>query len=334
MNPPTSLGFKKEILELSHQLPLLMNELDKMISHTLKDKDKQIKYIVCKNIIIKLQGLIKDLLEADDNIMTVVSTLRYTLETLITIKFFIKVPKSLYKAFYVVDYIELEIIEDRIKRLEKELQLLERLEKLEKENTIFYANDLMSKINLWQEELKEDRVLLGRKIREASEVTKNKIFNETDKILDENIISIFLKDAKTYGMGYQKHLLETQILPQYEHAKNIIISKIANIESEITQSPLMNQLFDFQGNSGKSIKQILKESPKMSVKAKEVELEDEYNFIYKFTSKMLHFTSYSILTSNSLRGEELLLSYNQFYQYLYKINIAIQQLCELRVKSN
>lgn len=327
MNTPTNLDFKKRISELSLELPLLINELDEKISATISDKDKQIKYIICKNIIIKLNGLITDLLEANDNIMTVVSSLRYVLETLITLKFFIKVPKSLYKDFYVVDYIELEIIEGRIKRLEKECELLKDLDKLEKENSVFYGNDLVEKIKLWQEEHKDDKVLLRRKIREASEWVKNKVFSETDKVLDENIPSIFLKDAKIYGMGFQKHLLETYMLPQYEKARDITKSKIVNMETEITQSSLMNHLFDFQGNSQKSIKQILTESPKMVVKAKEVGLEDEYDFIYKFTSKMLHFTSYSVLTSNSLKDEELLLSYNQFYQYMYQIILNIKQLC-------
>lgn len=327
MNTPITLDFKKRISELSLELPLLIEELDEKTSATISDKDEQIKYIICKNIIIKLNDIIKDLIEANDNIMTVVSSLRYALETLITLKFFIKVPKSLYKAFYVVDYMELEIIEGRIKRLEKECKLLERLDNLEKENSVFYGNELLEKIKLWQEEYKDDKVLLGWKIREASEWIKNKICNETDKILDEDIPSIFLKDAKIYGMGFQKHLLETYMLPQYEKARDITKSKIINMETEITQSSLMNHLFDFQGNPQKSIKKILTESPKMVVKAEEVGLKDEYDFIYKFTSKMLHFTSYSSLTSNSLKDEELLLFYNQFYQYMYQIILNIKQLC-------
>ncbi|MFJ7734015.1 hypothetical protein ACIQXF_19325 [Lysinibacillus sp. NPDC097231] len=327
MSTLATLDFKKRISELSLQSSLLIYELDKKIFETRNDKEEQIKYIVSKNIIVKLQGLSKDLLEANDNIMTVVSSLRYALETLITLKFFIKVPKSLYKAFYIMGYTELEIIEGRIRRLEKECELLDDLEKIESDNSAAYLSELTGKIKLWLEEYKNDKAILGSKIQEASKMTKNKVFFETDKILDENITSIFLVDAKKNGMGFQKHLLKTQILPQYEKARDITKSKIAQMEVELKQSPSMNALFDFTGNPQKTIKKILTESPKMSVKAEEVGLYDEYDFIYKFTSKMLHFSSYSILTSNDLKDEELLLSYNQYYQYSHQIFLNIKELC-------
>jgi hypothetical protein len=329
MNTLSTLDFKKTISELSLEFPILIDELQKKISASSNNKYDQIKYVVCKNIINKLRGIIEDLIKANDDTLTVVSSLRYTLETLITLKFFIKEPKSLYKAYYVLNYIELEIIEGRIKRLEKECELLGSLNKFEEDNSVLYGNELFKNIKIWQEEYKYDKESLGRKIREASALTKNKVFNETDKRLDDSIPSIFLKDAKVNGMGFQKHLLETQILPQYKNAMAITKSKIDEIEAELIQSPLMNQLFNFQENSHKSIKKILMESPKIVEKAKEVQLEDEYDFIYKFTSKMLHFTSYSILTSNSLKDEELLLSYNQFYQYLYQIILNMREHFEI-----
>lgn len=113
------------------------------------------------------------------------------------------------------------------------------------------------------------------------------------------MLTLYSDDAKVYGFAFQADRLETQALPQ--------LISLANQNRE--------SLSEFDG----VWKSILDSDPKYNIKkwskrAKQVRMDIEYEFIYSYTSRLLHATPVSLSTNQQcLQDEEILI----FLKYVY-----------------
>jgi hypothetical protein len=119
--------------------------------------------------------------------------------------------------------------------------------------------------------------------------------------------SIYAEQAKVNGYGFQAHLVEKKLLPQIDKALAEIDSEKAAFDSTVPQ-----QIQDLIPNrwNWRQMAQIIG-----SV--------DEYDFIYRFSSKLLHATPASITTDQkNLEMPELAV----FLKYIY---VKVDDVLEL-----
>lgn len=171
----------------------------------------------------------------------------------------------------------------------------------------------------------EDSQRTGEAIKKLTELTNptsedvslmlSKASDEIDAKAARSF-SLFTDQAKINGYGFQAHLVETKKIPQIE---NII-------------RQLQQELDDFERQSSVLIDGLLQCS-KWNKMAEMVKMTDEYEYIYSFTSKLLHCTPASVTTDQkNLEPEEVAI----FLRYIYTkirdvIDLAIRQPeCRIR----
>lgn len=119
--------------------------------------------------------------------------------------------------------------------------------------------------------------------------------------------SIYSEDAKINGYGFQAYLVENKQIP-------LINSSIVDIASEKDE---------FENSLSEDVKEIIRKGWKWNLKAKEVGLEDEYSFIYSFTSKLLHAVPTSITTNQkNLEPQEVIV-------FLKYIDVKLKDIIKL-----
>lgn len=84
--------------------------------------------------------------------------------------------------------------------------------------------------------------------------------------------AVYARDAKTNGYGFQAYLVKTKVIPKVDEQ----LAQVAN-EEEVFKRTLSAELLAFTNNDRK-----------WSRKAAIAEMQDGYEFIYAFTSRLLH----------------------------------------------
>ncbi|MGH1286541.1 hypothetical protein [Bacillus toyonensis] len=323
-------SYKSSLVVLCDELQQLYKQIESKSNENLKFEEEKIKYAVCKNMLYTIHNLVSNALDSNDNLITLVSTLRYTLESLVVTKLCMLEPEYIYKIYFQTEVIHKSRLVSMISRIKKEIKQLDELDAEEKGKIVTYGNELVKKIREWKDIEKVSEELLSVKIREASSKMKEKVFSEMNEKAYEHI-NLFFEDFENNGFGFQKYLLETQLLPRYEEELRNTEIKLQEIAKNLSQSVYMSQFFSFYGKPEKVWKELEdKEKGKFrpwKQKAITVGLGDEHEAIYELTSKLLHCVSYSLFTSKFLAGEELLLIYRQLSQYLKKIITGVNELC-------
>lgn len=119
--------------------------------------------------------------------------------------------------------------------------------------------------------------------------------------------SVYAEQAKVNGYGFQAHLVEKKAVPQAD-------ASLAAIGSEQTA---------FDARIPQTIKDIIPNRWQWRQMAQAVGLTHEYDFIYTFSSRLLHATPASITTNQkNLEPQELAL-------FLRYINVKITEIIEL-----
>lgn len=119
--------------------------------------------------------------------------------------------------------------------------------------------------------------------------------------------SVYAEQAKTNGYGFQAYMVEKQALPEIE-------GSITSLEQEKAT---------FNATISEDIRNLMPRRWNWRQMAEKVSLTEEYDFIYTFSSKLLHATPASITTNHkNLELEEMLV-------FLKYIDVKIRDLLEL-----
>lgn len=132
-----------------------------------------------------------------------------------------------------------------------------------------------------------DPAAIGRKINEDMHAASGYV--------DEKLalqFAIYSSDIKRNGYGFQAHLIETQALPQ-------ALDYAAKNSESLTK---------FNNRWAATISELKLKGWKWNARAANVDMASEYDFIYSYTSRLLHATPASLTTNQkSLEDEEAFL---------------------------
>lgn len=281
---------KIKLLEIQLK-PLARAYADKVRSFPEdKDKDQTIEFwraLSLHDSLTRIRNFIENNFSVIET-LGVLSLARYTFEMVVHLK------RIELDANFAIVYAR-EVFEQQIKHYEKlanhlkhEITLYRSLcdEETEKHDAILKSARLAPKQN-WDEKL-------GYKIAEDIKAASDAI----DERL-ATILTLYSDEAKVYGFAFQADCLETQVL-----------QKLISLADQNRES-----LSEFDG----VWKSILDSDPKYNIKkwskrANQVRMDIEYEFIYSYTSRLLHATPVSLsINQQCLQDDEILM----FLKYVY-----------------
>ena len=239
-----------------------------------------------------------------------VSTLRYALETLIITKILIKEPDYFLKMYYSLYKHQENKIKQMITRIENELKILKK-----------YSESY----NLESEKNKQKNSSDIKKLMDEDE----KIFQQYKKLVQGNI-NIFFDQLEEFGFEGLIPSLEEQTLKLYKDKLNEFENLTLNKAKHLSKEKWFNEYFDVKGQHTKVFK-YLKDVRSWREKAETVDLQHEYELNYEVTSSLLHFTSYSLFTSNEISDDEI--NYNNMIlnQYISQITTNISAFSKVMI---
>lgn len=135
-----------------------------------------------------------------------------------------------------------------------------------------------------------------------------------------------LEDNTFFGLSYR---IINEIIPKYQEKIKELEKKKSDIAKTLVKEPIIKSLFPAIGlQQSKVFKEISdkkgSKGPRNWLeKAKDANLEDEYKFMYSFTSNLSHFASYSMMTSNMYGVDEELVLLKRLSIYIKKIYINL-----------
>ncbi|MAM89567.1 MAG: hypothetical protein CME36_19895 [unclassified Hahellaceae] len=157
------------------------------------------------------------------------------------------------------------------------------------------------------EAIKKLRALSNPTSEEASSIL-SKAMGETDAKAARSF-SIYTDQAKTNGYGFQAHLVETKAIPQ--------------VERHIHQLQL--EFEEFERGASALVSGLL-ECSNWEKMAEKVKMTGEYEYIYSYTSKLLHCTPASVTTDQKkLEPEEVAV-------FLRYIHTKVRDIIDLSLK--
>ncbi len=239
-----------------------------------------------------LNSSYKEFFESNCSSLSSSALLRKTLEQLIIARL-INIEPDYYLKFFFGWVLSTEgHITKHHDRLLREINLLKKLE--EKENELIQN---LSKEKISKKSIKE---LMDLADDEASMT-----------------INLHFDNVETLGYGFLSHLLETQKLPYYQNE----LDDIKKRKDEIAKTLIKQEFFTskFKTKQMSQVFKLLKDTRSWSEKAETTGFEKEYELLYNFTSKIIHFGSYSVFTEYELQENEKIMFANYFYQYVVKI---------------
>ncbi len=137
------------------------------------------------------------------------------------------------------------------------------------------------------------KVLPPGDVRRQACASTLKSISEAIDVEASRRFSIYAKDAQTNGYGFQVHLVETKAVPQVKQALAEIALERAWFDTTVPQD--VRNLKPKRWNWRQM-------AQKVNQMAQKVNLTDEYDYIYSFTSKLLHATPASITTDRKNLG--------------------------------
>lgn len=233
--------------------------------------------------------------------LSIVATSRYLLELHIWLKLFRK--DRLFGLLYYGQLIESQAryYESSINQFKREARFLDALEA--------------------QERSKQDEI--SKSAKDETDFVKQ--LNAAGEQIDEAAarhFSIYSSAARTNGYGFQAHLIRKKAIPAAEAALQDV-----KFEAELFDSNIAPKINSISCDRNGKLKRW-----NWSESARNAGLSDEYEYIYSFSSKLLHATPSSISTdSKSLTPEEV----NLFLKYIeVKIRDIIEEVASYPTKNS
>ncbi|QFY90456.1 hypothetical protein D5125_13730 [Magnetovirga frankeli] len=172
---------------------------------------------------------------------------------------------------------------------------------------------LLKEIEFFKEIHAKENDILKKKVLEAQKIVDEErrdgalrnVGDNVQTMIDDEAakrLCIYIDDALINGYGYQAHLISQKAIPSAREG-------IANINNEIMELKIILP---------KDIKKLVAERWNWEIKAKDAGMSDEYEFIYSYTSRLLHATPASLTTNQ--KNLEL----REFAMFLRYIAIRIK----------
>jgi len=228
--------------------------------------------------------------------MSVISVARYIFELSIWLKLFERDPR--YGLVYYAQLIKTQYHYwgNYRKQLDREISLLKRFEQEEKEaisKSIFQIKQISD----------------PEEQQQAAYNAPKAVSDFIDKQAARHF-SIYAEQAKTNGYGLQAYLVKEKVIPE--------------IEKSLADSDQEKAAFDSAVPA--DVKNLIADNWKWNQMAHKVGLDDEYDFIYRFSSQLLHATPVSITTNQkNLELSELVV----FLKYIHVKIIDILELARV-----
>ena len=232
--------------------------------------------------------------------LNVLATTRYVFETLVWLRLMDREPDYGLVFYGRVISGQLQHFEALRKKLDDEIELFEGLGK---EESALHDNSL--------KELMEN----------VQNVSSDHVAAATASIMDEidrkarRYFSLYAEDAKQNGFGFQARLIGKQAIPQV----NAQIRELEANQKALTTTCTA------------SVRKKLKEHWNWKAEARCVDMQAQYEFIYSFTSRLLHATPSSIFTDQkNLEVSEMVM----FLDYVYVSMLDVLDLAKRWVGSD
>jgi hypothetical protein len=272
---------------------------EKYSQQPFTNKLYQIRYEVLNHSTLKLWSTLDEISKSKPPTILIVSSIRFVFEQLITYRLLNKDEKHFYR-FYISGFRQLKLkVENKIKRAVYEIRR-------KKELSLKVTNN---KVSL--DEHNPERI-----------TRINKQFFPIRKEI--SFFSDYIDDRKILDLAKD---LENNLIPNDEKYLEQIDLKINEELKELFEIGEFRNLFGI-GHQFSSIISKLKYHRSWKEKAALVGLTKEYEFIYEYTSSMIHFTSFSALSSPLLTEMELTYHYKMIDELTDKICQELQQLVE------
>ena len=303
-NSEKILSIVKEIKSLHSPLDVASKSFDDIIEgfenkHSFESLRVNAEYWTTqayRNTLIKLRLIVENNFRYVET-LNVLATTRYVFEVLVWIRLLKSDPD-----FGLVFYWKL--IKDQLEH-HKRLR-----EKLEREILFFQS--------LRNEESKLTMNTVDRLLKDDKKPSPDdfsKAFSFVQEEIDRRArryFSAYIDQAKINGYGFQAHLIETKVIPD-------LINIIKKIETDRDE---------FNKNCPNAALKKCKAYWNWKDHAKTVGMEKAYDFIYSYSSRLLHAAPSSILTDQkNLEPDEVVL----FLDYTYVSMIDVLDLFEMSV---
>ena len=238
--------------------------------------------VVYRNALIRLRLIL------ENNFLTletlgVLATTRYVFETLVWLRKMEREPNYSLVFYGKVIGDQLQQRKDYKAKVEAEIAVFEKFQKEEN--------------SLHEDALKQMKDHGSNVSAEHVSGATAFVMNEMDR-RSRRAFSLYAKDAKQNGFGFQAHLLREQAIPQ--------------IDAQIDE--LVREKAKFTGGSAPPVRKKVEERWNWKAEAMSVGMQAQYEFIYSHTSRLLHATPSSILTDQkNLEVQEMAM----FLDYVY-----------------
>jgi len=185
--------------------------------------------------------------------------------------------------------------EDSLLQIENEITLFEKVQDMESQlinEKVKYAKSV------------DDKIEREKLLKNLSHSTTKEI----DSFVAQKFCTNFI-EAQYNGYGYQSYLLKENLIPK-------IRASLSDVESELTE---------FRSILTEEQTQIIMSNRRWNWKnkAQEVDMLEEYEFIYSNTSRLLHASPASITTNmKNLELEEIIV-YLRYIEFSYKNTIKL-----------
>jgi len=158
-------------------------------------------------------------------------------------------------------------------------------------------------VTFLQEVGERESELLGKRVSKAQAIpdaqARNQVFSRLGNDVMQEIddaaarrFSLYSEQAKVNGYGFQAHLVKTKRLPKVEKA-------IAEIDDKLEA---------FDHGVSEEVKSLATKQSRWQSRARLAGRQHEYEFIYRYTSRLLHATPASLTTDQkNLEIEEILM---------------------------
>jgi hypothetical protein len=299
-----------ELTELQPNFVVVITSFDEVVAKFENSESADVIYLAdywiahaFRNALIKLRLILEQNFHFVET-LGLLSTTRYIFEVLVWLRCLDHDPK--YGLIFYSQVIDDQIqhTKNLLAKVESEIALFEEISKEE-------ALQLDKHIQIISSSVSEDPKATADKFKQIQEFA----MKESDRKARRSFC-LYAYDAKSNGYGFQAHLLRTNVLETLQKKMDLL-----NVDRKALDSNLKENSH-LRSKNGKVKKRM---RWNWAEQANQVDMKEQYDFIYKNSSRMLHATPSSIFTDQkNLEPAEMLI----YLEYIFVSMLDVLELSE------